>query len=169
MPLKVYEANNARDALVKAIYSKLFDYIVARINKSIPFKASSYYIGVLDIAGFGEQICEFIIKLKYTYKNVSNKFFLAMFTEYFQVNSFEQFCINYCNEKLQQFFNERILKYEQELYARESLDVPKISYVDNQDCIGTLKLKVEKLQIKTFSFRVLKNDTLVVNFCTYII
>lgn len=56
VPLKVYEANNARDALGKAIYSKLFDHIVARINKSIPFKASSYYIGVLDIAGFGEKI-----------------------------------------------------------------------------------------------------------------
>lgn len=56
VPLKVYEANNARDALGKAIYSKLFDHIVARINKSIPFKASSYYIGVLDIAGFGERI-----------------------------------------------------------------------------------------------------------------
>lgn len=52
------------------------------------------------------------------------------------MNSFEQFCINYCNEKLQQFFNERILKYEQDLYARESLNVPKISYVDNQDCIS---------------------------------
>lgn len=54
VPLKVYEANNARDALAKAIYSKLFDHIVSRINKSIPFKASSYYIGVLDIAGFGK-------------------------------------------------------------------------------------------------------------------
>lgn len=53
VPLKVYEANNARDALAKAMYSKLFDQIVHRINKSIPFKASSYYIGVLDIAGFG--------------------------------------------------------------------------------------------------------------------
>ncbi|XP_066580996.1 myosin heavy chain 95F isoform X2 [Prorops nasuta] len=113
VPLKAYEANNARDALAKAIYSKLFDYIVATINKSIPFKASSYYIGVLDIAGF----------------------------EYFNVNSFEQFCINYCNEKLQQFFNERILKYEQELYARESLNVPKIPYVDNQDCIDLLESK----------------------------
>jgi len=49
----VYEANSARDALAKAVYSNLFDYIVHRINKSIPFKASSYYIGVLDIAGFG--------------------------------------------------------------------------------------------------------------------
>lgn len=59
VPLKVYEAHNARDALGKAIYSKLFDHIVARINKSIPFKASSYYIGVLDIAGFGEKIISY--------------------------------------------------------------------------------------------------------------
>lgn len=56
MPLKVHEANSARDALAKAIYNKLFDHVVHRINKSIPFKASSYYIGVLDIAGFGEYI-----------------------------------------------------------------------------------------------------------------
>lgn len=54
VPLKVYEASNARDALAKATYSKLFDHIVHRINQSIPFKASSYYIGVLDIAGFGK-------------------------------------------------------------------------------------------------------------------
>jgi len=113
VPLKVYEANSARDALAKAVYSNLFDYIVQRINKSIPFKASSYYIGVLDIAGF----------------------------EYFTVNSFEQFCINYCNEKLQQFFNERILKDEQDLYQREALQVPKIEYRDNQDCIDLIEAK----------------------------
>ncbi|XP_054921730.1 unconventional myosin-VI isoform X2 [Dermacentor andersoni] len=113
VPLKAYEANNARDALAKAVYSKLFDFIVQRINQSIPFSSSSHYIGVLDIAGF----------------------------EYFQVNSFEQFCINYCNEKLQQFFNERILKEEQALYEREGLSVKKIEYVDNQDCIDLLEGK----------------------------
>lgn len=63
MPLKVYEANNARDALAKANYSKLFDYIVHCINRSIPFQESSYYIGVLDIAGFGKFS---IIIIKYT-------------------------------------------------------------------------------------------------------
>ncbi|XP_063243579.1 myosin heavy chain 95F isoform X2 [Bacillus rossius redtenbacheri] len=113
VPLKVYEANSARDALAKAIYSKLFDHIVQRINTSIPFKASSYYIGVLDIAGF----------------------------EFFKVNSFEQFCINYCNEKLQQFFNERILKDEQLLYEKEALNVPKINFRDNQDCIDLIEAK----------------------------
>ncbi|XP_043204148.1 unconventional myosin-VI-like isoform X1 [Amphibalanus amphitrite] len=113
VPLKTHEAHSARDALAKGIYSRLFDYIVSVINQSIPFSSSSYYIGVLDIAGF----------------------------EYFTVNSFEQFCINYCNEKLQQFFNQRILRDEQELYEREGLGVKKISYVDNQDAIDLIETK----------------------------
>ena len=113
VPLKVYEAQNARDALAKAMYSKLFDFIVRTINKSIPFSTSAHYIGVLDIAGF----------------------------EYFETNSFEQFCINYCNEKLQQFFNERILKEEQTLYEREGLGLKKIDFIDNQDCIDLLEGK----------------------------
>ncbi|XP_064629701.1 unconventional myosin-VI-like isoform X2 [Lineus longissimus] len=111
--LKVHEAQNARDALAKAVYSKLFDHIVNRVNQALPFSGSSNYIGVLDIAGF----------------------------EYFQVNSFEQFCINYCNEKLQQFFNERILKEEQVIYEKEGLGVKKIDYVDNQDCIDLIEMK----------------------------
>ncbi|PAV60623.1 hypothetical protein WR25_04567 [Diploscapter pachys] len=126
VPLKVGEAAAARDALAKAIYSRLFDWIVAGVNKSIPFENSAYYIGVLDIAGF----------------------------EFFAVNSFEQFCINYCNEKLQYFFNERILKQEQELYDKEGLNVPKIEYADNQDCIelfespnGLLKLLDEEARL----------------------
>lgn len=53
VPLKVTEAQNARDALAKAIYIKLFDYIVSRINKAIPFGSSTNFIGLLDIAGFG--------------------------------------------------------------------------------------------------------------------
>lgn len=111
--LKIHEANSARDALAKAIYSRLFDRVVAIINQSIPFQASNYYIGVLDIAGF----------------------------EYFTVNSFEQFCINYCNEKLQKFFNDNILKNEQELYKREGLNVPEISFTDNQDIIELIESK----------------------------
>jgi myosin-6 len=126
VPLKVHEAQNARDALAKAIYVRLFDQIVSFVNKSIPFSSSISYIGILDIAGF----------------------------EYFPINSFEQFCIkyeenidfelgrnvrfcfSYCNEKLQQFFNERILKEEQLLYEKEGLGLKKIGYIDNQDCIG---------------------------------
>ncbi|GAA6081308.1 myosin VIa isoform X1, partial [Tachysurus ichikawai] len=61
---------------------------------------------------------------------------------YFEHNSFEQFCINYCNEKLQQFFNERILKEEQELYQKEGLGVNEVKYVDNQDCIDLIESKL---------------------------
>lgn len=55
--------------------------------------------------------------------------------EYFQMNSFEQFCINYCNEKLQNFFNEHILNDEQQLYENEGLGIKRIDYMDNRDCI----------------------------------
>lgn len=106
------DAEFGRDALAKAIYSKLFDWIVRRVNKCFPFKSSENFIGVLDIAGF----------------------------EYFQVNSFEQFCINYCNEKLQQFFNVRVLKDEQELYVKESIKFKEVEFVDNQDCIDLIEV-----------------------------
>jgi len=109
----VKEAYFGRDALAKAIYSKLFDWIVRRVNKCFPFDRSENFIGVLDIAGF----------------------------EYFQVNSFEQFCINYCNEKLQQFFNLRVLKDEQELYVKESIKFKEVEFVDNQDCIDLIESK----------------------------
>uniref|UniRef100_UPI00028BC7E8 UNCONVENTIONAL MYOSIN-VI, GREEN FLUORESCENT PROTEIN n=1 Tax=Sus scrofa TaxID=9823 RepID=UPI00028BC7E8 len=114
VPLKVEQANNARDALAKTVYSHLFDHVVNRVNQCFPFETSSYFIGVLDIAGF----------------------------EYFEHNSFEQFCINYCNEKLQQFFNERILKEEQELYQKEGLGVNEVHYVDNQDCIDLIEARL---------------------------
>ncbi|XP_064412568.1 unconventional myosin-VI isoform X2 [Latimeria chalumnae] len=114
VPLKVEQANNARDALAKAVYGRLFDHVVKRVNQCFPFESSSCFIGVLDIAGF----------------------------EYFEHNSFEQFCINYCNEKLQQFFNERILKEEQELYQKEGLGVNEVHYVDNQDCIDLIETKL---------------------------
>ncbi|XP_051502334.1 unconventional myosin-VI-like isoform X2 [Myxocyprinus asiaticus] len=114
VPLKVEQANNARDALAKTVYSRLFDHVVKRVNQCFPFDTSSNFIGVLDIAGF----------------------------EYFEHNSFEQFCINYCNEKLQQFFNERILKEEQELYQKEGLGVNEVHYVDNQDCIDLVEAKL---------------------------
>lgn len=112
--LSLHQAQAARDALAKAIYSKLFDHIVTKIvNKSIPFSSSAYYIGVLDVAGF----------------------------EYFQHNSFEQFLINFCNEKLQQFFNERILKEEQNIYDKEGLDLRRVDFIDNQDCISLLEAR----------------------------
>ncbi|EGT40017.1 hypothetical protein CAEBREN_32557 [Caenorhabditis brenneri] len=133
VPLKSHEASAGRDALAKAIYSKLFDWLVLRINQSIPFDKSTNFVGVLDVAGF----------------------------EYYAVNSFEQFCINYCNEKLQHFFNERILKEEQNLYEKEGLNIGRIEFIDNTDCIelfetkgkGLLDLLDEEARLPTPMFR----------------
>ncbi len=81
-PLSPAQAESAKDSLAMLIYSKLFDWLVTRINKSINNKSESKsFIGVLDIYGF----------------------------ESFEQNSFEQFCINYANEKLQQQFNQVII------------------------------------------------------------
>uniref|UniRef100_A0A8C1G5E7 Unconventional myosin-Id n=1 Tax=Cyprinus carpio TaxID=7962 RepID=A0A8C1G5E7_CYPCA len=105
------EASYGRDALAKAIYERLFCWIVGRINDVIEVKnydarvhGKNTVIGVLDIYGF----------------------------EIFQNNSFEQFCINYCNEKLQQLFIQLVLKQEQEEYQREGIPWKHIDYFNNQ-------------------------------------
>lgn len=106
----VKEAMYARDAFAKAIYDRLFTWIVGKINSAIEVPASirnkdgCTVIGVLDIYGF----------------------------EIFDVNSFEQICINYCNEKLQQLFIELVLKQEQEEYNREGIEWQQISYFNNK-------------------------------------
>uniref|UniRef100_A0A3P8XSL2 Myosin Ic, paralog b n=1 Tax=Esox lucius TaxID=8010 RepID=A0A3P8XSL2_ESOLU len=111
-PLSFEQAVAARDALAKAVYGRTFTWLVAQINKSLAFKddvynsskGSSSVIGLLDIYGF----------------------------EVFQHNSFEQFCINYCNEKLQQLFIELTLKSEQEDYEAEGISWEPVKYFDNK-------------------------------------
>ncbi|PWZ32837.1 Myosin-17 [Zea mays] len=109
----------SRDALAKIIYSRLFDWIVEKINVSIGQDPNSkQLIGVLDIYGF----------------------------ESFKVNSFEQLCINYTNEKLQQHFNQHVFKMEQEEYTREEINWSYIEFVDNQDVLDLIeKLKTHFL------------------------
>lgn len=93
------QAIYARDALAKAIYERLFLWLVNKLNDSLKnrrsVKAGRNLMGLLDIYGF----------------------------EIFEKNHFEQFCINYCNEKLQQLFIELTLKSEQEEYRREQIEV----------------------------------------------
>ncbi|KAK2606377.1 class II myosin [Conoideocrella luteorostrata] len=104
-PANAAQATATRDALAKAIYNNLFDWIVERINKSLKSRqASANTIGILDIYGF----------------------------EIFEKNSFEQLCINYVNEKLQQIFIQLTLKTEQEEYAREKIQWTPIKYFDNK-------------------------------------
>ncbi|KAL0552671.1 hypothetical protein IC582_011789 [Cucumis melo] len=104
----------SRDGLAKTIYSRLFDWLVDKINVSIGQDPNSKsLIGVLDIYGF----------------------------ESFKANSFEQFCINFTNEKLQQHFNQHVFKMEQEEYTKEEIDWSYIEFVDNQDVLDLIEKK----------------------------
>ncbi|KAL9168799.1 hypothetical protein ABFS82_04G038800 [Erythranthe guttata] len=107
-------ATVSRDGLAKTIYSRLFDWLVDKINNSIGQDPNSKcLIGVLDIYGF----------------------------ESFKTNSFEQFCINFTNEKLQQHFNQHVFKMEQEEYTREEIDWSYIEFVDNKDVLDLIEKK----------------------------
>uniref|UniRef100_A0A8B9TNK9 Unconventional myosin-Ic n=1 Tax=Anas platyrhynchos TaxID=8839 RepID=A0A8B9TNK9_ANAPL len=104
-PLNLEQAAYARDALAKAIYGRTFSWLVNKVNKSLfPGWRSTTVLGLLDIYGF----------------------------EVFQHNSFEQFCINYCNEKLQQLFIELTLKSEQEEYESEGIAWEPVQYFNNK-------------------------------------
>ncbi|KAM9974680.1 hypothetical protein ACTFIW_008142 [Dictyostelium discoideum] len=115
----VEQASQARDSLSMFLYSRLFDWLVVRINQSIDKigtekKDNSFlFIGILDIYGF----------------------------ESFESNSYEQFTINYANEKLQNQFNHQIFKLEQLEYEKEKIDWSYIEFSDNQDCIDLIEKK----------------------------
>ncbi|KOO21906.1 myosin family protein with dil domain [Chrysochromulina tobinii] len=103
----------ARDALAKSCYARLFDFIVERINLSMrgAAKETSTFIGLLDVYGF----------------------------ESFAINTYEQLCINFANEKLQQFFLRFVFKAEEDLYRSENVAWTKIEYQDNQGCIDLIE------------------------------
>uniref|UniRef100_A0AAR2IPA7 Myosin VIIBa n=1 Tax=Pygocentrus nattereri TaxID=42514 RepID=A0AAR2IPA7_PYGNA len=118
-PLTSEQAVDGRDAFVKAIYGRLFIWIVEKINSAIykpPSEDSNDIrrsIGLLDIFGF----------------------------ENFKHNSFEQLCINFANEQLQQFFVKHVFKLEQEEYSRENIVWTHIDYSDNQRTLDVLAIK----------------------------
>uniref|UniRef100_A0A7N5ZWS1 Methyl-CpG binding domain protein 3b n=1 Tax=Anabas testudineus TaxID=64144 RepID=A0A7N5ZWS1_ANATE len=112
-PMSGRQAVEARDALAKHIYGQLFTWTVQRLNSALRAQRGHVksFIGVLDIYGF----------------------------ETFDQNSFEQFCINYANEKLQQQFNRHVFHLEQEEYVREELAWSRIEFSDNQQCINLIE------------------------------
>ncbi|XP_076945973.1 myosin-17-like [Bidens hawaiensis] len=107
-------ATYTRDGLAKTLYSRLFDWLVDKINVSIGQDSkSNSLIGVLDIYGF----------------------------ESFKTNSFEQFCINFTNEKLQQHFNQHVFRMQQEIYTKDEIDWSYIEFVDNRDILDLIEKK----------------------------
>uniref|UniRef100_A0A8C7GGW7 Unconventional myosin-VIIa-like n=1 Tax=Oncorhynchus kisutch TaxID=8019 RepID=A0A8C7GGW7_ONCKI len=118
-PLTSAQAMDGKDAFVKAIYGRLFVWVVGKINKAVfkpPPEDTKYVrqsIGLLDIFGF----------------------------ENFNKNSFEQLCINFANEQLQQFFVKHVFKLEQDEYARENIVWKHIEYNDNQRTLDVLANK----------------------------
>uniref|UniRef100_A0A8C5NDW9 Myosin VIIAa n=1 Tax=Gouania willdenowi TaxID=441366 RepID=A0A8C5NDW9_GOUWI len=118
-PLSIQQALDVRDAFVKGIYGRLFVWIVEKINAAIfktpsnQLKALRRSIGLLDIFGF----------------------------ENFTVNSFEQLCINFANENLQQFFVRHVFKLEQEEYNLENINWQHIEFTDNQDALDMIAIK----------------------------
>mgnify|MGYP001134552380 CR=1 FL=1 len=113
-PLTVERAVNARDTVSKALYAYIFRYLVDTINSltTVGEHVRSYFIGVLDIFGF----------------------------ENFDVNRFEQLCINHANERLQQFFQKTVFKAEQDLYTAEGIWWAAIDFTDNRACIDVFEL-----------------------------
>ncbi|KPA82148.1 putative myosin IB heavy chain [Leptomonas pyrrhocoris] len=103
-PLDAQQCRNMRDAIAKALYEGVFEFIVSSVNIAFGDASHALMLGVLDIYGF----------------------------EIFAKNGFEQFCINYVNEKLQQIFIELTLRVEQEEYVRENIPWEAIKYFDNQ-------------------------------------
>ena len=120
----VVQAEDKRDSLSKTVYATLFDWLVIRLNKTISSSSTAPsggkphrrnakkpnvlgFIGLLDIFGF----------------------------EVFELNSFEQLCINYANEKLQRLFNEHIFEVEQSLYKQEKIEWDNIGFNDNFACL----------------------------------
>ncbi|KAG1144412.1 hypothetical protein G6F37_004605 [Rhizopus arrhizus] len=120
--LSVVQAVVVRDSVAKYIYASLFDWLVKVVNDSLSCLEEGKvrtFIGVLDIYGF----------------------------EHFKKNSFEQFCINYANEKLQQQFNQHVFKLEQEEYVKEKIDWKFIEFSDNQKCIEVIESKLGILSL----------------------
>ncbi|KAF0044119.1 hypothetical protein F2P81_003277 [Scophthalmus maximus] len=118
-PLTIEQAVDSRDSVAMALYSQCFSWIILKINQKIKGKENFKSIGILDIFGF----------------------------ENFEVNRFEQFNINYANEKLQEYFNKHIFSLEQLEYNREGVQWDAIDWMDNAECLDLIEKKLGLLAL----------------------
>ncbi|KAK7945364.1 hypothetical protein WMY93_001092 [Mugilogobius chulae] len=118
-PLTVEQAVDSRDSMAMALYSQCFNWIIHKLNTRIQGKNDFRSISILDIFGF----------------------------ENFEVNRFEQFNINYANEKLQEYFNKHIFSLEQLEYNKEGLVWVDIDWMDNGECLDLIEKKLGLLAL----------------------
>ncbi|XP_076005016.1 unconventional myosin-X isoform X2 [Genypterus blacodes] len=118
-PLTVEQAVDSRDSMAMALYSRCFNWIIRKLNKRIKGSEDFKSISILDIFGF----------------------------ENFDVNRFEQFNINYANEKLQEYFNKHIFSLEQLEYNKEGLAWVDINWMDNGECLDLIEKKLGLLAL----------------------
>ncbi|XP_061419641.1 LOW QUALITY PROTEIN: unconventional myosin-X-like [Lethenteron reissneri] len=118
-PLTIAQAADSRDSLAMSLYERCFSWIVRRINARVHGARPFHSIGILDIFGF----------------------------ENFEVNRFEQFNINYANEKLQEYFNTHIFSLEQLEYNREGIAWEDINWTDNSECLDLVEKKLGLLAL----------------------
>ncbi|XP_061776699.1 unconventional myosin-X isoform X1 [Nerophis ophidion] len=118
-PLTVEQAVDSRDSMAMALYSQCFNWIIRKLNSRIRGKDDFKSISILDIFGF----------------------------ENFEVNHFEQFNINYANEKLQEYFNKHIFSLEQLEYNKEGLVWSNIDWMDNGECLDLIEKKLGLLAL----------------------
>jgi myosin heavy subunit len=115
MKFNLNQATDNRDTLSKSLYSNMFDWTIQRVNSTLKTEGESQFsIGILDIFGF----------------------------EVFEINSFEQLCINYANEKLQYHFNEVIFHEEKLMYQDEGISLEEIQFEDNSECVNLIEGKL---------------------------
>ena len=107
------QALDSKDTLAKALYSNMFDWIIYSVNQTLKTSEAPFSVGILDIFGF----------------------------EVFELNSFEQLCINYANEKLQLHFNEVIFNEEMKMYEEEGIPSEHIDFVDNAQCVALIEAR----------------------------
>uniref|UniRef100_A0AAY4BF39 Myosin X n=2 Tax=Denticeps clupeoides TaxID=299321 RepID=A0AAY4BF39_9TELE len=118
-PSALLQAVDSRDSVAMALYSQCFSWIITRINQKIKGKDNFKSVSILDIFGF----------------------------ENFEVNRFEQFNINYANEKLQEYFNKHIFSLEQLEYNREGIHWEAIDWMDNAECLDLVEKKLGMLAL----------------------
>ncbi|XP_032818938.2 unconventional myosin-VIIa-like isoform X1 [Petromyzon marinus] len=112
--LSVQQAEEYRDSLAMALYSRCFSWLLGHVNNQIHGPRDFHSIGILDIFGF----------------------------ENLKVNRFEQFNINYANEKLQGYFNKHMFSLEEQEYKREGIEWKEIPWMDNKDCLDLIEKKL---------------------------